>query len=59
MENFQIPVGGDQLTRVRLQGAKSLRLGAHHPKERFDCLEPIVVEMFHTMQDFLEVLGER
>ena len=55
-ENLHIPVGGDQLTRVRLHGAKTLRLGSHTRDERFDCLHPIIIELFHTLMDFLEVL---
>lgn len=53
-KKVMIPVGGDQLTRVRLDGAKNLRLGAHTPEERFDNLCPVIVEMFHTQMDFLE-----
>ena len=56
MENLNVPVGGDQLTRVRLQGAKALRLGAFTSKDRFEHLNPVIVEMYHTLQDFLEVL---
>ena len=51
-----VPVGGDQLTRVRLDGAKSLRAGAHTRAERFENLCPILVEMFHMQMDFLEVI---
>ncbi|KAH3809432.1 hypothetical protein DPMN_137801 [Dreissena polymorpha] len=49
-----VPVGGDQLTRVRLDGAKSLRAGAHTRAERFENLCPVLVEMFHMQMDFLE-----
>ncbi|XP_067664403.1 uncharacterized protein [Haliotis asinina] len=56
LETLQVPVGGDQLTRVRLQGAKALREGTHTVQSRFDQLEPVIVEMFHTLQDFLEKL---
>lgn len=55
LETLQIPVGGDQLTCVRFQGAKGLRAGAHTRQERFDQLFPMVIELFHTLQDFLEV----
>ena len=40
---------------MRLQGAKFLRAGAHTATERFDNLHPTVCELFHTLQDFLEV----
>ncbi|XP_048249938.1 uncharacterized protein LOC124128741 isoform X2 [Haliotis rufescens] len=59
LEHLQVPVGGDQLTRVRLQGAKALREGCHTQQERFEQLEPVVVEMFHTLQDFLEKLCKK
>ncbi|XP_052089389.1 uncharacterized protein LOC127726061 isoform X1 [Mytilus californianus] len=59
LDTLQIPVGGDQLTRVRFQGAKTLRAGAHTKQERFDQLYPIVIELFHTLQDFLEKLCKR
>ena len=62
-----MPVGGDQLTRVRLQEAKNLRTLSVTPEKRYDDLYPIVCEMWHSKQDFLEVgstyiqytLGER
>ena len=54
-------VGGDQLTRVRLQEAKNLRNIAVTPKRRFEDLNPFVVEMWHNKQDLLEVslLGKK
>ena len=55
LDNLRTPVGGDQLTRVRLQGAKDLRARSLTAKDRLEHLNPIVVEMFHTLQDFLEV----
>jgi hypothetical protein len=48
-------VGGDQLTRGRLEEAKLLRALATSPKRRFDDLQPFVVELWHVQQDFLEV----
>lgn len=53
---MKVPVGGDQLTRERLQWAKALRSGAHTSLERFDNLSPMIIELFHTLQDFLEVI---
>ena len=50
-----MPVGGDQLTRVRLQEAKNLRTLSVTPEKRYDDLYPIVCEMWHSKQDFLEV----
>ncbi|KAK3106929.1 hypothetical protein FSP39_003265 [Pinctada imbricata] len=54
LDQLLVPIGGGQLTRVRLQGAKSLMQGAHDPQERFDMLSPCIIELFHTMQDFVE-----
>ena len=50
-----VTVGGDQLTRCHLDSAKQLRAGTHEPCERFDHLTPVVEEMFHVQQDYLEV----
>lgn len=57
LERLQVPVGGDQLTRVRFEGAKALRDGCHTVQERFDQLNPIIKELFHTLQDFIEVIS--
>lgn len=59
LQDLKVPVGGDQMTRIRLQGAKSLRAGAHKQSERFDHLDPIIIELFHTLQDFLEKLCQK
>ncbi|XP_021372556.1 uncharacterized protein LOC110462743 [Mizuhopecten yessoensis] len=56
LENLLVPVGGDQLTRVRLQSAGTLRAGAHTAQERLEHLQPVICEMFHTLQDFIEIL---
>ncbi|XP_014667743.1 PREDICTED: LOW QUALITY PROTEIN: uncharacterized protein LOC106809250 [Priapulus caudatus] len=59
LEALRVPVGGDQLTRVRLQGAKALRAGTHTTQQRLDQLFPVIVELFHTQQDFLEKACKR
>ncbi|XP_061179502.1 uncharacterized protein LOC133188137 [Saccostrea echinata] len=59
VDKLKIPVGGDQLTRVRFDVAKSLRMGTHTAQERQDCLYPIIVELFHTQMDFLEKMVKR
>ncbi|XP_033738894.1 uncharacterized protein LOC117326312 isoform X2 [Pecten maximus] len=59
LDDMYVPFGGDQLTRVRLEGAKALRDGAHTRNERFDVLYPVIIEMFHTIQDFLEKMYKR
>lgn len=54
LRKFGVPVGGDQLTRVRLQEAKNIRCLSVTPERRLDDLHPIVCEMWHNKQDFLE-----
>ncbi|XP_013409173.1 uncharacterized protein LOC106172813 [Lingula anatina] len=56
LSKVQVPVGGDQLTRVRLEGAKNLKAGALTKTDRLEHLNPIIIEMFHTRQDLLEKL---
>lgn len=55
LRKFQCVVGGDQLTKVRLQEAKNLRTLSITPEKRFDDLNPMVCELWHSKQDFLEV----
>lgn len=55
LRKFKVVLGGDQLTRARLQEAKNLRTISITPERRFDDLNPIVIEMWHMKQAFLEV----
>ncbi|XP_046578506.1 LOW QUALITY PROTEIN: uncharacterized protein LOC124286205 [Haliotis rubra] len=55
-ERLRVPLGGDRMSRVRLQGVKALKEETHTVQSRFDQLEPVIVEMFHILQDFLEKL---
>ena len=55
LNDYKVVVGGDQLTRVRLQESKHLRNIAVNPQRRFEDLHPIVVEMWHNKQDLLDV----
>ena len=48
-------LGGDQLTRVRMEGAKDLRSLSRTKKARLEHLQPIVCELWHLKADFLEV----
>jgi hypothetical protein len=52
----KIPCFGDQLTRVRLAGAKDLRAGCHSPKQRLDHLYPFCIVDWHTKRSYLKVL---
>ncbi|KAK3099953.1 hypothetical protein FSP39_012447 [Pinctada imbricata] len=56
LEKYGVLLGGDQLTRVRLDGAKDLRYLSPTPEKRFDHLKPIVCELWHLKQDSLEKL---
>ncbi|XP_062576937.1 uncharacterized protein LOC134238840 [Saccostrea cucullata] len=59
LDDIKVPVGGDQLTRVRLQSAKALQDGALTATDRLEHLDPMIVEMFHTLMDLLEKLYKR
>lgn len=48
-------LGGDQLTRERLQNVKNIRFLALTPEGRFEHLNPIVIEHWHVKQDLLSV----
>lgn len=51
----KIPCFGDQLTRVRLAGAKDLRAGCHSAKQRLDHLYPFCIVDWHTKRSYLKV----
>ena len=50
-----VPCFGDQLTRVRLAGAKDLRAGSHTAKDRLDHLYPFRIVDWHAKRNFLKV----
>jgi hypothetical protein len=51
-----VHIGGDQLTRERFSGAKSLKSGCFTAKERFDHLGPITFELWHTAMNYLKLV---
>ena len=55
LSGVKVPCFGDQLTRVRLAGAKDLRRGCHTAKERLDHLYPFSIVDWHTKRSFLKV----
>lgn len=52
---YKCVIGGDQLTRCRLQEANNLRTLSVTPEKRFEDLYQIVCELWHSKQGFLEV----
>ena len=55
LAKIRIPCFGDQLTRVRIAGAKDLRAGCHTPQDRLDHLYPFMIVDWHTKWSFLKV----
>ena len=53
--NVKIPCFGDQLTRVRLAGAKDLRAGCHSARDRLDHLYPFRIVDWHAKRSFFNV----
>ena len=48
LTGVRIPCYGDQLTRVRLAGAKDLRAGCHSPRQRIDHIYPYRILDWHS-----------
>ncbi|KAJ7380627.1 hypothetical protein OS493_006962 [Desmophyllum pertusum] len=57
LANVKVPCFGDQLTRVRLAGAKDLRAGSHTPQDRLDHLYPYRIVDWHT-EKLLEAFSD-
>ncbi len=55
LKGVKIPCFGDELTRVRLAGARDLRSGCHSAKQRLDHLYPYRIVGWHTKRSFLKV----
>ena len=55
LQNVRIPCFGDQLTRVRLAGAKDLRSGCHTPRDRLEHIHPVRIVDWHTKRSLLKV----
>ena len=55
LAGVRIPCYGDQLTRVRLAGAKDLRAGCHSPRQRIDHIYPYRIVDWHSKRSFLKV----
>lgn len=55
LASVKIPCFGDQLTRVRLAGAKDLRAGSHTATDRLDHIYPFRIVDWHSKRSFLKV----
>ena len=55
LKGVKIPCFGDELTRVRLAGARDLRSGCHSAKQRLDHLYPYRIVGWHTKRSLLKV----
>ena len=55
LHGVKIPCYGDQLSRVRMAGAKDLRAGCHLAKQKLDHLYPFCIVDWHTKRSFLKV----
>ncbi|CAC5405408.1 unnamed protein product [Mytilus coruscus] len=53
LDKYGVVLGGDMLTRERLQNAKNITYLAPTPKGRFEHLSPVTCELWHVKQDLL------
>ena len=56
LAKIKVPCYGDQLTRVRVAGAKDLRAGCHTAKDRTDHVYPVKCANWHCKRSFLKVV---
>ncbi|XP_076116504.1 uncharacterized protein LOC143083974 [Mytilus galloprovincialis] len=54
LEKYRVVTGGDQLTKVRFAGAINLRLMSPTSTGRLEHVQPVVCELWHLKQDYLE-----
>ncbi|KAJ8300788.1 hypothetical protein KUTeg_022307 [Tegillarca granosa] len=52
LEKFKVVTGGDQLTKVRFDGAATLRLLSPTAAGRLNHIKPHICELWHLKQDF-------
>ena len=52
---MKVPCYGDQLSRVRMAGAKDLCAGCHLARQRLDHIYPFCIVDWHTKRSFLKV----
>ena len=56
LAKVRVPCYGDQLTRVRIAGAKDLRAGCHTAKDQISHIYPIKCADWHYKRSFLKVM---
>ena len=56
LAKVRVPCYGDQLTRVRIAGAKDLRAGCHTAKDQISHIYPIKCADWHCKRSFLKVM---
>ncbi|KAJ7374424.1 hypothetical protein OS493_007530 [Desmophyllum pertusum] len=59
LASVKIPCFGDQLTRVRLAGAKDLRAGSHTATDRLDHIYPFRIVDWHSKRSFLKLIFKK
>ena len=59
LSGVKIPCFDDQLTRVRLAGAKDLQAGCHSASQRLDHLYPFCIVDWHTKRSYLKVFMDK
>ncbi len=55
LHGVKVPCYSDQLSRVRMAGAKDLRAGCHLARQRLDHIYPFCIVDWHTKRSFLKV----
>ncbi|VDI03015.1 Hypothetical predicted protein, partial [Mytilus galloprovincialis] len=54
LSNYKVIIGGDQLTKVNLQEVRNLRTLAPTDRKKLVDLQPVICELWHLKQDFVE-----
>ena len=55
LDQYRVVTGGDQLTKVRFAGAHYLRRMSPTATRRLEHVQPVICELWHLKQDYLDV----